>query len=97
MDQERPRPLADRLNGGLVVGYFLTPALSVNLRGSFQNTYGGLSIDHVFGPHASEDEFLETTACSPCSGKLTAADDASQQRLFHALVATAGDRRRSER
>jgi len=26
---------------------------------SWRNTYGGLSADHVFGPHASEDEFFE--------------------------------------
>jgi len=49
----------DRLNAGLVVGYFVTPGLSVNARGVLQNTYGGLSVDHVFGPHVSDEEFLE--------------------------------------
>ncbi len=49
----------DRLNGGLAIGAFITRSLSVNVQGSFQNTYGGLTVDHVFGPEASHEEFLE--------------------------------------
>jgi hypothetical protein len=49
----------DRLNGGLALGYFVTPTVSAIVNGSFQNTYGGLTIDYVFGPDVTPEEFLE--------------------------------------
>lgn len=57
--EERVGISTDRLNGGLALGYFVTPTVSVIVNGSYQNTYGGLTIDYVFGPDVTPEEFLE--------------------------------------